>query len=615
MVMAKVHDHTVEDYLKTRYASDLDFCNDGKKVALIISGPYKNFKEEPISEVAVVSAKGGDLRTISRKGWNSYSPRFSPEGGKLAYLSKKEDDYRLLLHDFSDDSGQEVVIDGDAVELQWKDEESLVVLIKDTDRRKEDKKEGNDGYFFEEERRFDSLWEYNLRSGFRRITGGIQVWEFDVKGDVAAAVTSSLPFEWSWYESAISLVDLEECKVRKVYSKRDRQVAKPRISPDGKKVAFLESLWSDRGVNSGDIISMDVRSLKARNLTEGSNESYSEVRWKNETEFYSMSNKEGTFSIRLFGSDGGVLWSKYGSVYRQWSPSFSVSGKYAVLSFENSNQPDEVFLIDLSTGKERTITNINKELEGCRSYSSEKVVWKSKDGLEIWGIYRSAGKNAPLMVIVHGGPTGSSFDSFISSQTLFLSNGYSVFLPNYRGSVGKGRKYAESNLGDMGGMDLQDILTGIEYLVEKKGVNRNKVYITGGSYGGFMSAWAITQTDIFRGSISLFGISDWISFHGVSNLPTWDRIHYNQDPYKFDRFIKFSPLWHVDKVKTPVLLAHGIEDPYVPVGQYYQFYRALKDKGKDARLLLFPREGHGFRERKHIEQYYREIFDWLREHS
>ena len=287
----------------------------------------------------------------------------------------------------------------------------------------------------------------------------------------------------------------------------------------------------------------------------------------------------------------------------------------AVLSFESSRQPDEVILIDLKTKKEKILTSINKGLENCISYNSEKVEWKSKDGLEISGIFRTARKNAPLMVIVHGGPTGSSKDSFIDLATLFISKGYSVFLPNYRGSTGRGRKFAELNLGDMGGKDLDDILSGIDYLIRTRGIDRKKIFIIGGSYGGFMSAWAITQTNFFKGAVSLFGISDWISFHGVSNLPTWDRIHYNEDPYKFDRFIKFSPLRYVDNVKTPVLLAHGIEDPYVPVGQYYQFYRALKEKGKDVRLLLFPREGHGFKERKHQEQFYSEVFKWLEDRS
>ncbi len=608
--------HTVDDFLNVKRASDVEISKDGSKVAFMVSGTFKNFKEEFVSEIMTQSIKDGKERTFSRQGWMNFSPKFSPSGNKLAYLSKKEEEYRLLIYDFLKESDQEIVVEGEANDLQWADDKSLIVQIKDKDSLKEEKRNGNDAYFFEEEPRFDSLWMYESESGFRRITSGRQIWEFNVNKYLVAAITSSFPFEWSWYEAEVSLIDLKDGIVKKIYSKKDRQVAKPRLSPDNKKVTFLESLWSDRGVNSGDILSIDINSRKPKNLTEGGKESYSEVQWISENEFYTLSDCEGTFSLSLF-LDGKrkVLWSKYGSVHKPWSPSFSVSKDKAVLSFESSRQPDEVILIDLKTKKEKILTSINKGLENCISYNSEKVEWKSKDGLEISGIFRTARKNAPLMVIVHGGPTGSSKDSFIDLATLFISKGYSVFLPNYRGSTGRGRKFAELNLGDMGGKDLDDILSGIDYLIRTRGIDRKKIFIIGGSYGGFMSAWAITQTNFFKGAVSLFGISDWISFHGVSNLPTWDRIHYNEDPYKFDRFIKFSPLRYVDNVKTPVLLAHGIEDPYVPVGQYYQFYRALKEKGKDVRLLLFPREGHGFKERKHQEQFYSEVFKWLEDRS
>ena len=614
--MVNKRSHRVDDFLSVKRASDVEISMDGSKVAFIVSGTFKNFKEEFVSEVMTQSIKDEKERTFSRQGWMNFSPKFSPSGNKLAYLSKKEEEYRLLIYDFLKESDQEIVVEGEANDLQWADDKSLIVQIKDKDSLKEEKRNGNDAYFFEEEPRFDSLWMYESESGFRRITSGRQIWEFNVNKYLVAAITSSFPFEWSWYEAEVSLIDLKDGIVKKIYSKKERQVAKPRLSPDNKKVTFLESLWSDRGVNSGDILSIDINSRKPKNLTEGGKESYSEVQWISENEFYTLSDCEGTFSLSLF-LDGKrkVLWSKYGSVHKPWSPSFSVSKDKAVLSFESSRQPDEVILIDLKTKKEKILTSINKGLENCISYNSEKVEWKSKDGLEISGIFRTARKNAPLMVIVHGGPTGSSKDSFIDLATLFISKGYSVFLPNYRGSTGRGRKFAELNLGDMGGKDLDDILSGIDYLIRTRGIDRKKIFIIGGSYGGFMSAWAITQTNFFKGAVSLFGISDWISFHGVSNLPTWDRIHYNEDPYKFDRFIKFSPLRYVDNVKTPVLLAHGIEDPYVPVGQYYQFYRALKEKGKDVRLLLFPREGHGFKERKHQEQFYSEVFKWLEDRS
>ncbi|MGC8561776.1 MAG: prolyl oligopeptidase family serine peptidase [Thermoplasmata archaeon] len=614
--MVKVHNHSIDDFLNSKNASDVDFSIDGSKVVFTIYGRFKNLKEEPLSEVAVLSTKDGRLRSFSQQGWANFCPKISPSGTRLAYLSKKGEDYRLMLYDLGNESGQEIVVDGAVDGLRWEEEGSLIFLKKDKDTKAVEKEKGDDGYFFEEEPRFDSLWRFDLISGLKRITKGFQVWEYDVNGGTIAAITSPLPYEWSWYEAEVSLIGPKDGKVKRIYSKKDRQLAKPRLSPDNKKLVLLESLWSDRGVNSGDIISIDLKSLRSENMTEGDEESYTEVKWKSEREFYALSNKDGTFYLYLFsGNNKKELWSKFGSVQRAWSPSFSVSKDKSVISFESSKQPNEVFMIDLKNGKEKKTTNINKQLDGCKSYDTELVSWKSRDGLKITGLFRSAGKNAPLMVIVHGGPTGSSTDSFISDATMYLSHGYSVFLPNYRGSVGRGRKYAELNLGDMGGMDLQDIISGVEYMVKERGLNKNRIFITGGSYGGFMSAWAITQTDIFRGAVSLFGISDWISFHGVSNLPTWDRIHYNEDPYKFNKFLKFSPIWFADRVKTPVLLAHGIEDPYVPVGQYYQFYRALKDMGKDVRLLLFPREGHGFRERKHVEKFYREVFDWLKEKS
>ncbi len=612
--MGKLREHKVEDYLKSRNIPEVMISPDGSKAALTITGVFKNFREEIDSEVALLSLRNKNLRYLSRKGWTSYSPAFSRSGNKLAYLSRKGEEQRMVLNDLDNETVEEIVLEGAADLLRWADDTTLLVSIKDKDQSAEEKKAGDDGFFFEEEPRFDSLWSYRVGSGLRRITKGIQVWEFDANSRVVAAITSALPYEWSWYEADISLIDVDTGSVRKIYHKKDRQVAKPRLSPDNRKLLFLESLWSDRGVNSGDVMSIEIRGRESRNLTEGDERSYSEMQWRDEEKFLTLSNEDGRFSIYLFkGGKKKELWAKYGSVHRPWSPTFSASGDIAVVSFENWSQPNELLLIDLKNGKEKGITSINSYLEGCRRYPSQKISWKSTDGLEITGIFRSAGKGSPLMVIVHGGPTGSSADSFIGQSTLFLSQGYSVFLPNYRGSVGRGRKFAELNLGDMGGMDLKDILTGVDFLVNNMGVDRKRIFITGGSYGGFMSAWAITQTDLFKGAISLFGISDWVSFHGVSNLPTWDRIHYNEDPYKFNKFLKFSPLWYADRVKTPVLLAHGMEDPYVPVGQYYQFYRALKDRKKDVRLLLFPREGHGFRERKHIEKFYREVFKWLKE--
>lgn len=628
-----VRDFTIDDYFNYRNISGVDFSQDGSKISYVILDRYKEYKGEVKTQIGLYSLINGEQKVFSQPHWSDFLPRFSPSGKKLAYLSRKEgEEYRLVIKDLERESGEEVVIkgtsptvtkggpgQGDAQDLRWEGETSIILLIKDIDPQEEAKKDKKDAYFFEENPKFSSLWRYQLGSGFQRLTEGIQVWEFVVNDGIIAAVTSSSPYEWSWYEAGISIIDLENHQVRKIYSPSKRQVAKPRLSPNNEHLIFLESLWSDRGVVSGDIMKIDIKNGKVENLTDSVEESFSEMQWKSNEEFYTLSNNEGTFNLYLVnGENRKPLWSKYGIVHAPWSSSFSVSGRKAALSYESSKQRNELIVIDLNSGKEEVATDINSRLAEVRSYDSEMVRWKSPDGTEVSGIFRSAGKDTPLMVLIHGGPTSFSWDSFtgvsmIGIESLFLSKGYSVFLPNFRGSIGKGRKFAEKNRGDMGGADLQDILSGIEFLSENRSVDRNNVFISGGSYGGFMSAWAITQTDVFRGAIPFAGISDWISFHGVSDVPLWIKIHYDEDPYKFKKFLEFSPLWHTDNVTSSVLLVHGAEDSIVPVGQFYQFFRALKDKGKDVKFLLFPREAHGLLEKDHLIQYYEEIFKWLDE--
>lgn len=626
-------DFTIDDYFNYRNISGVDFSQDSSVISYEISDKYKEYNGEVKKQIGLYSLINGKQKVFSHPQWSDFLPRFSPSGKKLAYLSRKEgEEYRLIIKDLERETGEEVVIEGtkpaitkggpgqgDAQDLRWEGEKSIILLTKDKDPLEDESRDKKDAYFFEENPKFSSLWRYQLGSGFQRLTKGIQVWEFVVNAGVIAAITSSSPYEWSWYEAGVSLIDLENLQVRKIHSPSKRQVAKPRLSPNNEHLIFLESLWSDRGVVSGDIMLIDVKSGRVENLTETVEESFSEMQWRSNEEFYALSNREGTFSLYLVnGKNRKSIWSEYGIVHAPWSPSFSISGKKAALSFESSTQRNELMVIDIDSGKEEIVTDINHQLAEVGCYDSEMVRWKSSDGTEVSGIFRSAGRNTPLMVLVHGGPTSFSWNSFtgvsmIGIEPLFLSQGYSVFLPNFRGSIGKGRKFAEENRGDMGGADLQDILSGIEFLVENRGIDRNNVFISGGSYGGFMSAWAITQTDLFKGAIPFAGISDWISFHGVSDVPLWIKIHYDEDPYKFKKFLEFSPLWHADNVSSSVLLVHGAEDSIVPVGQFYQYFRALKDKGKDVKFLLFPREAHGLLEKDHLVQYYEEIFKWLAE--
>jgi prolyl oligopeptidase len=187
-----------------------------------------------------------------------------------------------------------------------------------------------------------------------------------------------------------------------------------------------------------------------------------------------------------------------------------------------------------------------------------------------------------------------------------------VFLPNPRGSTGRGTEFAEANIGDLGGSDFHDVITGIDRLISTGVANSTQLVIGGWSYGGYLAAWAITQTDRFKAAVIGAGISNWLSFHGTSNIYEWDRLHHRSDPYQTrSKYESLSPLSHINRVKTPALIIHGSNDLTVHVGQSYELYRALKEHGIACELRIYPQEGHNFSEKDHQSNWITRAADWI----
>jgi len=170
-------------------------------------------------------------------------------------------------------------------------------------------------------------------------------------------------------------------------------------------------------------------------------------------------------------------------------------------------------------------------------------------------------------------------------------------------------------LGDMGGKDLQDILSGDEYLVVRGLVDRKRVGIMGWSYGGFMAAWAVTQTTLFKAAIMGAGVCDFHSFHAQSNIPDWDMRFLSSEvisPLEHPEIYRErSAITYASRVTTPTLIVHGENDECVPVNQAYAFYRALKERMVPTELVVYPREGHGLSERDHLHDYHERILRWF----
>ncbi len=291
----------------------------------------------------------------------------------------------------------------------------------------------------------------------------------------------------------------------------------------------------------------------------------------------------------------------------------------------NQRHPSDVWFGEIINGDAGTdvnlkhLTRLNPIAEETFALApSELISYQSADDWRIDALFtppleRKSDTPPPLVVNVHGGPSWAWLDDFGGLWTQMLASaGYAVLRANIRGSWGRGVAFADAVIGDMGGKDFQDLLHGVDYLVERGLVDGNRVAIAGGSYGGFMAAWAITQTTRFKAAIMVAGVSDFHSFHAQSRLLDWDMRMLGGSPLEHpELYRERSAITYAARVKTPTLIIHGENDQDVPVNQSYAFYRALRERNIPVEFVIYPREGHSFSEREHRKDCEERILRWL----
>jgi dipeptidyl aminopeptidase/acylaminoacyl peptidase len=258
------------------------------------------------------------------------------------------------------------------------------------------------------------------------------------------------------------------------------------------------------------------------------------------------------------------------------------------------------------------ISDTRPELRGIEWGTQERLSYKASDGLVLDGLLiLPAGRSRadgpfPLVTLVHGGPDDRYADEFVlrvgTPGQWLATAGYAVFLPNPRGGTGHGREFSAAVVGDLGGAEWSDILEGIDMLVAAGVADPDRLGITGPSHGGFMTAWAVGQTDRFKAALMNAGISDWGMIAGTGEYGAMDGVLAGSfgwegtGPHPHDRV---SPISFASKVRTPVLIVHGEDDTNVPLAQAIYFHRALSRYGAEHELVVYPREGHGLSERNH----------------
>jgi dipeptidyl aminopeptidase/acylaminoacyl peptidase len=405
------------------------------------------------------------------------------------------------------------------------------------------------------------------------------------------------------------------------------------MSPSGKQVAFIAA-HDVHDPQAGRLMVASVADGKPRELLPEFAGHFVSCAFVDETTIAWLADRgcETLFGkIGVDGSGSQELVAEAGFVISSFA--LSRDGKRAALVAQTAAHPAELFVVETG-GEKRRLTDSNPWLEQRELGAQEIVKFKARDGLDLEGVLIHpigaigasgdvSGQNpahpVPLVMIVHGGPESHFRNGWLTRYSepgqILAAKGYAVFFPNYRASTGRGVAFSELDHKDPAGKEFDDLVDGVDALVASGLVDKSKVGVTGGSYGGYASGWCATKlSDHFAAAVMGFGVADLLSMLGTSDIPDEHYyVHHQMHPWEdWNLFLERSPIYHATQSKTPILIMGGKADPRVPPTQSIELYRYLKMVNHPAvRLVLYPGEGHGNARAASRLDYHLRLLQWF----
>jgi len=449
------------------------------------------------------------------------------------------------------------------------------------------------------------------------------VYEYDWRPDGSGLVGTAAPGDGddNWWTAKLYAFDRSGGAPRVIYTPTDirQQLAYPRVAPDGRSVAFIAGLMSDFGATGGDVYSVPLDGGgEAVNLTPQLHASASALQW----------SCGGRLRAQLlFGDRQQIVELGSGRVPSTpkiiWSGEETLRGEAVAgspacpsermaIPRESFTAPPEIVLGPPGRWDELTATNKGLTLAA----KVQSIHWTS-DGFDVQGwllLPASSDGKVPMITEVHGGPAGAAVPRFsgLGLQAQMLSRGWAVFYPNPRGSFGQGERFTAANVRDFGYGDLRDVLAGIDAAERAAPIDDTRLALMGGSYGGFMTMWAVTQTQRFKVAVAAAGVSDWLSYYGENGIDQWMLPYFGASVYEDPAiYARSSPINFIRNVHTPTFAYVGERDIECPAPQTLEFWHALKTLNVPAAIMIYPGEGHGLRDPAHAADATRRTLEWL----
>lgn len=613
---------TPEASLNLRSISDLQFSPDGSRVAFVVAEPPKG--EQRARHIWLYEKESGAVRQFTFSAKDESSPRWSPDGKQLAFLSNRDDQQQIYV--MRADGGEAAAVTKGKRSVRsfaWSpDGKQIAYLAPDAKSTTEEKKDKDkdDARVVDKNDKQPRLWLLTLATNEAKALTDTK-WEVSdlawlKTGDRLVVSATDHP-ESDQETHRIFSISIQDSSRRLIFAPHG-PFRELQVSPDGATVSYIGSRVD--GPTPHDLMLLDIEKRATRNLTGASlDRAISEYRWMKDGSMLAL-YADG-FRNKLVGFSPEGMSKDPSNPPASNVNAFAVSDAGdIVFAGQSATTPPELWLWDQKNSP-RQVSHINDSWKQFTLSAPEFYKYKSFDGLEIEAaLLKPAGAEGksklPLIALIHGGPTGNWQDSIEVWGQLLAARGYAVFYPNIRGSVGYGQKFIEMNRGDWGGADFKDVMWGVKDLIDRGIADPTKLGIGGWSYGGYMAEWAITQTNDFKAAVSGAGLSNLISEYGSEEHPSYDEWFYGV-PYESDSLVKFlnsSPFTQLKNAKTPTLILQGETDTTDPPDQSQELYRGLKHYGVETELVMYPREPHGLREEKHLLDRLNRILAWYDAH-
>ena len=582
------------------------------------------------THIWVANADGSMNRQFTRGEQSATNPQFSPDGRYLSFISTRENGRQIFKMYLDGGEAKKITSAGNGVgSYQWSPDGTRIAYTMtdpQTDEEKARERERRDVILVDRDFKFSRIYVQHIEADSAQAiyAGDLHTTSFDWSPDGSTIVFAHQPTPRidDRYRMNISTVPADSGAVTSLVY-REGTDGSPHFTPDGNYVVFTSHGGRLEGIGIDDLFVVPASGGEPRALAHTYDRNVSITGFDAAGNLLITERRNTVSALYRVPLDGGEpeLITPENGIYNMFA--VNRSGSRVAFTFEDSDTPREVYYADLEGFEPVKISSAFDEISFPEFGRTDVLTWNSPDGMEIEGLLTypvgyEPGDRVPLILMVHGGPAGVYSQTFtgqggIYAIQYFAEQGYALLRPNPRGSTGYGKEFRYANFQDWGYGDYEDLMSGVDAVIEMGVADPDRLAEMGWSYGGYMTSWIVTQTDRFKAVSMGAGLSNLVSMVGTTDIPGYLTAHMG-GPYRggnMETYQRHSAVYFMDDVVTPTQIIHGDGDLRVPLGQGQEFYWALQEKGVDSEMILLPRTGHGPTEPKLIAEVSNRILEWF----